>query len=112
MISNTYYLLNKAASTVISQFQPEAKTRLLLLMLSKRESNLHVPPRAVTQEAFSLNALIFFTLQVNLGLILMPRMIRKVKENKGMYSMMDRHARPLVSLFRSVATAPLMSFWM
>lgn len=53
MISNTYYLLNKAGNTVISQFQPEAKTHLLLLMLYKGENNLKVPPKAVTQEAFS-----------------------------------------------------------
>lgn len=50
MISNTYYLLNKAGNTVISQFQPEAKTNLVPLIVSKRENNLNISPKAVRQE--------------------------------------------------------------
>lgn len=50
MISNTYYLLNNAENTVISQFQPEAKTNLVPLMLSKRENNVNIPPKAVREE--------------------------------------------------------------
>lgn len=65
MISNMYYLLNKAENTVISQFQPEAKSNLLSLMLSKRVNNLNIPPNVVREEEQPFSPLrytILFTL--------------------------------------------------
>lgn len=65
MISNMYYLLNKAENTVISQFQPEAKSNLLPLMVSKRVNNLNIPPNAIREEEQPfppLRYIILFTL--------------------------------------------------
>lgn len=65
MISNMYYLLNKAENTVISQFQPEAKSNLLPLMVSKRVNNLNIPPYAIREEEQPfppLRYIILFTL--------------------------------------------------
>lgn len=50
MISNTYYLLNKAENRVLFQFQPAAKTNLAPLILPKRENNLNSTFKAVGQE--------------------------------------------------------------
>lgn len=38
MISNTYYLLNKAENRLLSTSRPEAKTNLAPLILPKREN--------------------------------------------------------------------------
>lgn len=50
MISNTYYLLNKAENRVLFQFQPAAKTNLATLIFPKRENNLNSTFKAVGQE--------------------------------------------------------------
>lgn len=50
MISNTYYLLNKAENRVPFQFQPEAKNNLAPLILPKRENNLNSTCKALGQE--------------------------------------------------------------